>query len=295
MTGVLLRLYPRAWRVRYGAELEELILASSAGRVSWRVRANVVGGAFRERLRSAGLSGDAPPHEQARGGALLALCAWVVFVVGGLGVQKFSEHWQAATQPGIVRFPSLAYDAFDALVAAAAVGSALVLIGIAVTLPALIRFLREGGWPLVRRRIVVAVASTAVAGAFVAWLAVWARGLTEAGRNGGDHAYVGLAAVTLAAVLVCLAAWTAAAVACARRIHLPLVTLVLEAVLAVGVTLSMATMTAAMLTWWVVFARSAQESFFDGSLPQLAVGSALMVVATLGGSFGSVRAVRGVR
>jgi hypothetical protein len=295
VTGLLLRLYPRAWRVRYGAELEELILASSSGRTSWRVRADVVAGAFRERLRSAGLSGDSPPVEQARGGVLLALCAWVLFVVGGLSVQRFSEHWQGATPAGVLRFPSLAYDAFDALLAAAVVGTVLVLVGIAVTLPAMVRFLREGGWPLVRRRILVAVASTVVAVGFVVGLALWARGVTEAGRNGGDHAYVGLAALTLAAILACLAAWTAAAVACARRLHLSLVALVVEAVLAVGVTLSMATMTVATLTWWVVFARAAQEPFFEGSLPQLVVGSGLMVVATVTGTFGSVRAVRGLR
>ncbi len=297
MTGLLLRLYPRAWRIRYGSELEELVVASSGGRVSWRVRLDVAAGGLRERARSAGLSGDAPPAEQARGGALLSLCAWALFVVGGLGVQKFSEHWQSATPPGTGRLPALAFDAFDTLVVVAVIGTMLVLVGVAVTLPALTRFLRDGGWPLVRRRVILAAASTVVAAGCLAVLVAWARGLTGLERNGRDSAYVGMFGVTLLAMLACLAAWTAAAVACGRRLQLSLATLVFEAALAVGVTLSMAAMTVATVTWWIVLARSAQPSFFGGSAvaPQLFVAAALMLLATAAGALGSARAVRGVR
>jgi hypothetical protein len=293
VTALLLRLYPRAWRARYGAELEELMLASSRGRISWRVRANVVVGALRERLRAAGLAGDSPPAEQARGGALLVLCAWVVFVVGGTIVQKFSEHWQGATPAAARTVPSAA---FDVLLAGAALGAALVLAGIALTLPALVRFLRDGGWPLVRERIAIAGVLTAVAAACAAGLAWWAHGLTEAQRNGADARYTAVAAIAGLVLLACLAAWTAAAVACARRLHLTHRVLVTEAALAGGVAVAMAAMTAATAVWWGAVARSAQPGFFGGAhplAPQLVVATALMLVATVTGAAGARQALRG--
>lgn len=47
----LLRLYPRAWRERYGEEVLALIEQSGGG---WRCSANLVSGAARERLRALG-------------------------------------------------------------------------------------------------------------------------------------------------------------------------------------------------------------------------------------------------
>lgn len=48
----LLRLYPRAWRERYGEEVLALIEQSGGG---WRCSANLVSGAARERLRALGV------------------------------------------------------------------------------------------------------------------------------------------------------------------------------------------------------------------------------------------------
>lgn len=295
MTGLLLRLYPRAWRVRYGAELEDLILASSDGRVSWRVRLDVAAGALRERLRAAGLAGDPPPAERARGGVLLVLCSWALFVVGGVGVQKFSEHWQAATPAADRALPA---GSFDSLFVIAVVASALVVTGTALALPAFVQLLRDGGWPLVRGRLVAAVTLTVVAGGFLAGLATWGHRLTESQRNGGDHAYIGLGVVTLLLLLACLAAWTAAAVACARRVHLSRRLLAAEAALATAVAVSMAAMTVATALWWAALARTAQPSFFGGAspvAPQLLVATALMLAATASGAIGARQALRGAR
>ena len=133
-TGLLLSLYPAGWRARYGEELEALILETSAGRVSWHVRLDVAVGGGRERLHAAGLGGGDAPAERMRGGALLVLCAWALFVVAGVGVQKFSEHWQAVTPSADRALPA---HAFDVLVVAAAIGSALIAAGVAATLPSL--------------------------------------------------------------------------------------------------------------------------------------------------------------
>ncbi len=292
MTGLLLRLYPRPWRIRYGAELEELLVASSGGRVSWRDGLDVAAGAFRERLRAAGLAGDPPPAERTRGGALLVLCAWALFVVGGVGVQKFSEHWQGAMPNGGHGVP---FDAFDVLIGGAAVGSALVVAGVLAALPALLRFLRDGGWPLVRPHLVAASVLTVCAGAGVAGLALWAHGLTGPQRNGSDAAYTAVAVLVALLLAACVLAWTAAAVACGRRLHLTHGTLRLEAMLAVGVVAAMAAMTAATAVWWAALARSADPAFFGGSAvaPQLVVATLLMLAATLSGALGARQAVRG--
>ncbi len=99
--GVWLRLYPSAWRERYGEELQELVLATSGeGPIPWHTRIDLLRSGVRERLHAMGLAGgDTPPAEQARAGALLVLCAWALFVVGGGVTQKFSEQWQHGTPP----------------------------------------------------------------------------------------------------------------------------------------------------------------------------------------------------
>ena len=153
MAWLLLRLYPAGWRVRYGDELETLILEASGRRVPWRSSLDVALAAGRERLRAAGLAGDRPPAERMRAGSLLVLSAWALVVIAGIGVQKLSEHWQAATPPGSRGLPA---GAFDALVAAAAVGSVLVVAGVVLALPSLARFLASGGFRQVRRHLLAA-------------------------------------------------------------------------------------------------------------------------------------------
>lgn len=281
MTGLLLRLYPRAWRLRYGVELQELILETSGGgRIPWRVRLDVGAGALRERLRAAGLAGDPPPAERTRAGILLVLCAWALFVVGGVGVQKFAEHWQAATPVGDRALPAAA---FDVLLVVAAAGSALVLAGVALATPALVRFLRAGGWPLVRGRILVSAALTAAAGCCAGGLAV--------------RGSIVLAAAAVVLMACCLVAWTVAAVACARRVHLSQRLLAVESALATGVTLAMAAMTVATAVWWAALAGRIREVFAGGSVvpPQLLVALVLMLIATAAGGVGARRAAGGTR
>jgi hypothetical protein len=294
----LLRLYPAAWRARYGEELQALLVESSAGgRVPWRARLDVALAGGRERLRAAGLAGDGlPPHERARSGSLLVLCAWALFVVGGAGVQKFSEHWQGATPAAGRGVPS---GAFLALVVTAAIGSVLVLAGVASAAPSLLAFLRGGGWPAIRGRVLTAAFLSCLTVAAMAPLVGWAHVLTVRQRNGLDLGYGIAFGFWVALAAAGLLAWTGAAVSTARQLSLPATTLRYQARVASAVTVAMAVMTTATAVWWAALASSAPwflagrpvGSAASPLAPQLLAAATLMLVATLLGALGAFRSV----
>jgi hypothetical protein len=158
----LLRIYPTAWRARYGDQLANLIEELDGdARISWRVRLDVVRAGLVERARVLG-PGARPPRERAREGALLVLYSWMLFVLGGFGVLKASEHWKAVTPAAKRGLPGAA---FDVLFLAAGIGSALVLVGIAASLPRLAAVIRQGDWNEVRRPIIRAALLSLVTGA----------------------------------------------------------------------------------------------------------------------------------
>jgi hypothetical protein len=281
---LLVRLYPAAWRARYGAELEALIAeASAGGRVPWRTRADVVRAAARERAHAL-LGGSAP--DRVRASASVVLWAWAAFVVAGIGVQKYAEHWQSATPSGSRALPGAA---FDALAVTAAVGSALVLGGIAATLPRLLEFLRGGGWPRIRRPVTAALALATVLVPATIGLVLWAHRLTEAQRNGHDGVYAGVAAAWAVLVLATLLAWTRAATATAAHLDLAPAVLRLEARLAGAVAVAMAVMTAATAVWWGSLAAAGAVSSLA---PQLVVAGVLMLLATVVAAGAALRGLR---
>lgn len=277
-TDRLLRLYPPSWRDRYGEELAHVIVESSGDRIPWQVRLDVVRAGGRERLRAAGLSGDGAPHEQVRGGALLVLCAWALFVIAGLAAQKLSEHWQDLTP---VADHGLPQGAFAVLMVGAVCGAILVLAGIAVVIPSL----RAGGWEAIRGALRPPLALTGLAVAPTVAVIVWAHGLTPAQRDGHDTAYA-VAFVGWAVLCgACLLGWTGSAVSIARRLQLRGPTLRAEACLAVAVTVAMAVMTAATVVWWGALGDEVLSL-------ELILATALMVVATSLATVGSRRAMR---
>ena len=284
---LLLRTYPPAWRARYGEELAALMAdTSEQGRVPWRTWVDVALGGARERLRAAGLAGDAlPPAARSRAGSILVLCAWALFVVGGLAVQRVSEQWQAATPAADRAVPAAA---FTALTAAAAVGTALVVAGATYALPALRSFLHSGGWSTVRPRCLRAAWTTAAGAGATIGLIVWAHRLTPAARNGHDTAYaVGFAAWSMLMV-ACLAASTLAAVTVAQRIDLPPPALRRIAWLATGVAATMAVMTVATIVWWSQLPAAAAAA---GAAPLMLGALLAMPAATALGIAGARRAL----
>jgi hypothetical protein len=292
----LLRLYPGSWRLRYGDELETLILDMSDGeRVPWRIRADVAVGGGRERLRANGLSGGSP-DARVRGGAGLVLWAWALFSVAGAIVQKTSEHWQQALPAGTHTAATLA---FGSLVGVAIAAAVLVVAGIALTLPALWRLVRVGGWARIRRPVTRAVAITAVFIAATIGLIAWAHALSPRDRQGHDTAYALLATVWALLGAATLGSWTLAATRTAARLTLPDSLLRLEARLATGVAVALGVMTAATAVWWVSVANLAPTAL-TGSLggrgsvfvPQLVLAMVLMLVALGFAGGGARRAAR---
>jgi hypothetical protein len=271
---------------------------SAGKRVPLRIWTNTAFGGARERLRASGLTGDVrSPEDRSRAGALLVLCAWAIFVVGGIAIQKLSEHWQAATPAGSRDVPRVA---FDVLVGASALGSILVLAGVACGLPALLACLRGGGWVVLRRPIVRATIATGLAVVATLGLAVWAHSLTSGQRNGHDllysSAFIGWALTMLAA----LACWTAAAARAGTHVVLSRRILAVEAWLAIGASLTMLVMSAATIVWWAALARSAPW-FFAGRapgsaasalVPTVAAAVVFMLIASSLGGAGAVRAYR---
>lgn len=286
----LLALYPKAWRRRYGEELDALILEMHAdGRDTGpRMRVDLLRAAARERLRGGG-----DPSRQVRGGASLVLWAWALFVIGGAILAKTSEHWQQAL-PGA----AAAHVAFSAFTVIAVVVAAAVVAGIAIPAPAVWRLLRSGGWTRVRRRVLRASALTATVILATVALVTWAHGLTAADRNGHDHLYAAAFVVWGALVAACLFAWTAVATRIAADIRCDRTVLRVMAWLAPAIAVAMAAMTAAMLVWWTVVGGHAPGALTGGSslahpspvVPTLVVAAVLMVIATALGAVGATRA-----
>ncbi|HSR85390.1 MAG TPA: hypothetical protein VLM11_14540 [Streptosporangiaceae bacterium] len=96
----LLRWYPRSWRVRYGAEFAELLLAELAEQpCSWRRSADVAAHGLLARCTGAGLTGHSlSPREQIRCGVATLCCAIAVFLTFGVAMlAQLATGWQWAT------------------------------------------------------------------------------------------------------------------------------------------------------------------------------------------------------
>jgi hypothetical protein len=297
-TRRLLRWYPPAWRSRYQEEFAALLDdAAGDSALSVRLRLNVIRSGVAMRLRDAGISGDGvPPSEWIRGGALVVFCAWSIFVVAGIGLQKTSEHWQDALTGGVAR--TWATVAFGVVQAVALIASLAVVAGAVVVLPAVARFLAADGWRAVRRRFLWAAAVCGVTAAALAGLALWANRLSGPQRNGTDAAY-GLGVLLFAALATAsIASVTAAGVATVRRLDLSPAVLRVEGYLAEAVTAAMVVMAMSAWIWWGVVATSA-PSFFGGSgpvfNPQMVTVTGFMVGAVTLAVFGTRRVTQGSR
>ena len=81
--------------LRGGARRADHAMSGEAP-LPWRTRIDLVRAGLRERARGLGFGGQGvPAGERARAGALLVLCAWAIFLVGGAILQRFAENWQS--------------------------------------------------------------------------------------------------------------------------------------------------------------------------------------------------------
>jgi hypothetical protein len=236
----LLRWYPRAWRERYGEELLVLIQDSlQEGPSAWRLPLSVIWGGLRERGRQARHAATASFKAawSDKGSAIL-----LAGLICGFGLDSLTTASSAARPWQAV--------ALDALLAAVALTGALVLADGLVALPALVRFLRAGGWPKIRRRVGWAAGVTAVAvgGLVFVWGSDW-----QAQRNVSWAILAGLL-VTGLATTGAIGLWSATATATAR--HLTLAPRVRAAQLILGAVLPtavMAMIVTSSLWWWVTY------------------------------------------
>jgi hypothetical protein len=259
----LLRWYPRAWRERYGDELLALIQDTlEDGRPTWRLWLGVAWGGLRERGHQAGRVVRAAVTWRT------APDRWSLFVAGlvlaslpvaAAGSPRQARGWQAAAADGVL--------------AAVALTGVVVMASGLMALPALIRFLRAGGWPRIRRRVMWAAGATVVAGGALAGVSVASGSRSPAQLNTSWAFSVGQLAAGLA-ISVAIGLWAAAAVATAK--HLALAPRVRAAQLMLG-AVSTTLVTAMFVTltlWW----SATQSSIFllVMGLVNLALGSVLV-------------------
>jgi hypothetical protein len=271
----LLRWYPRAWRERYGGELAALIQDDlDEGRPAWRLRLSVIGGGLRERGRQARHAAAASVRRPAghdRWGTILMAGLVCGFIPGDLAAPSAAAGaWQAV--------------ALDALLAAVALTGAIVVADGLAALPALVRFLRAGGWPKIRRRIAWAAGATvAVGGGLAGLVLVLVSGSHRPAQLNASWAYWAGVVVTALAMTVAIGLWAIAATATAR--HLTLTPRVRAAQLVLGAVIP-AAVTAMVVTlalWW---------SATQASVTLLVLAVANLAAASVGAPVRIRRALR---
>ena len=163
--------------------------------------------------------------------------------------------WQAAAALGI-------------LAAIVVFAGAAALAGGLAAGPALVRFLRAGGWPEIRRRVAWAAGATMIAAAVLAWLVTIAGSMTYAQMVGSWKYTAGLIVATLAGT-VAFRLWAAAATATARRLDRDLRVRAAAKMLAAMAAIAVSTMIALYAIWL---------SALEASVPWLLFGATLLVL-----------------
>jgi hypothetical protein len=234
----LLRWYPRAWRERYGEEVLALIQDNlQEGRPAWPLQLSVIWGGLRERGRQARRAATTSFKAAWSDKGIINFAPGLICALGLDGVTSVSpaaRPWQPL--------------ALDAELAAIALTGALVLADGLLALPALVRFLRAGGWPKIRRRVGWAAGVTAVAAGSVVFV-------SGSGWQKSQNVSWAVLAGLLASYLATTAAiglWSTTATATAR--HLTLAPRVRAAQLILGAVLPTAVsamIVTATLWWWM--------------------------------------------
>ena len=276
----------------------------AAGSIPLRARLGLVWAGLEERRARGGVVGPAGgPGGRVRGGSLLVLCAFALFVAGGAMFAKFTDQWSGATPRNDLTLPTAG---FDIVVVAAVVAGALVLLAAVLVVPAFVRLVRAGRWGEVRGPVVRAVLAGVVAAAFFGSTVGWSRHLSVHDRNGGLSAYSDLFVILCLAALVAIALGTAAAVAVARQAELGERTVRALGLLALGVAAALVLIFGGVVAWWAAEAAHAPSVMANGigngvvfasdTVPPTMLAAGLLMLAGLAlAAAGSVRVLRALR
>jgi hypothetical protein len=208
----LLRWYPRAWRERYSEELLALIEDTlDEGQPTWRLRLGLAWGGLRERGHQAWHAAKAVAAKRST-----MVSRWLTAVVAGSILANLPQQLKTSPPPARAGQASMA---LDALAAVAVVACLMVLAGGLAALPAAVRFLRTGGWPKIRRRVVWAAGATGPAAGGLAALFLTLRSQPIGHLNLSLAYSLGLIATALA-LAVTIGLWASAAAVTARYLKL---------------------------------------------------------------------------
>lgn len=118
----LLRLYPAGWRARYGEEFAALLEDQP---LTPRIALDTLLGALDAHVVALGSHGRTGMVNRLRSSQIAVFCAYIAFVVAGMGFQKMTEYddFMSARRHTLVGVP------FDVVVAGAAVSLLAVLAG----------------------------------------------------------------------------------------------------------------------------------------------------------------------
>jgi hypothetical protein len=260
----LLRWYPATWRSRYGDQLLAFMEDSYGdGDVPARVRFDMARGALAEHGAEMGLVvGQRSTAGRLRGGALLVLCAWAFFVIGGSVFAKASEGW-AVARPTFTH--GLARAGFESVLWAGVAGALVIILAAATALPCFVRYLGADGWSEIRRPILGAVVITIVTTAAGSAVVLWAHHLVFAQRNGGYWPYSMAFLILAALVVATVAGWTVAALRTVAHLELPSSVLYAEGGFALILTVLMTVILTGTVAWSAMVATDAPR-FLSGAM-----------------------------
>lgn len=258
-----LKWYPRSWRDQYGDEFVTFLHDRYGdGPIPPSARLSMMWSGTIERLRAGGVIGTSVDSDRRiRGGSLLVLCVWGLFVVVGSAFAKYTEHWPLSTPPADQRLPAMAMGAVQG---AAAAGVLILLVAGLVTLPAVSDLVRSDGWRSMWETARAMVLSAAVAGAASVVVVVWNHRLDPSQSMAAPWTLKAVGAVAALLVVTALTVCAGTVIGTVLRLRLSHRATRFLGALAIAMYGLLAIIFVGTLTWWI--ATAIHAPWFFGSL-----------------------------
>lgn len=240
--GRLLRWYPRAWRERYGDEFLAMVEDTlDGGGPGWRLRLGVARSGLRERGR--GLARSRRKRGLGRLGMFVMTGCVLAGVISDAGENRGTAgSWQAAV-------------AVTVLAVLGVVTGAAIVAAVTIARRPLARFLRAGGWPEVRVRVIAAVVATGAAAGVLTWLVLLQTSMTAA-QLSTSPAYSSVFVLLTLILVTAIGLWAMAASAVATHLELGPRIRAAETLLGAAISTGVLTMVPVQITWFGIIRSS---------------------------------------